>query len=114
MADSDSDATAREVAQRILTRLPSSLTGSERRISNARIDALTAEFYSLHRRIDAVEERLGGRIDVVEQRLSGRIDGLDGKIDQLGTHVIDRLGDLDAKLDRLLETSETGKAGSEQ
>ena len=117
MTAPEPDPTVREVAQRIRSRLPNSQTGSERRISDALVDAFAPEFYALQRRIGGVEERLDGRIDgleerlnkridMVEDRLSGRIDGLDAKIDRLGAHMIDRLGDMDAKLDRLLNRIE--------
>ena len=121
MAAPEPDPTAREIAQRTRSRLPGSRTGSERRISDALVDALSPEFHSLHRRIsgveqrlseriDGVEQRLNRQIDGVEQRLNGRIDGLDVKIDRLGEHVIDRLGDLDAKLERLLNRTDNGQA----
>lgn len=121
MAAPEPDPTAREIAQRTRSRLPSSQTGSERRIADALVDALAPELHSLHRRIggveqrlseriDGVEERLNQRINGVEGRLSGRIDGLDAKIDRLGEHVIDRLGDMDAKLDRLLSRTNSGQA----
>ena len=123
MSSPEPEPTAREIAQRTRSRLPSSQTGSERRISDALVDALAPELHSLHRRIggveqrlseriDGVEDRLNGRIDGVEDRLNGRIDGLDAKIDRLGEHVIDRLGDMDAKLDRLLSRSDEGRATS--
>ena len=120
MAAPEPDPTAREIAQRTRSRLPSSQTGSERRISDALVDALAPELQSLHRsigsveqrlneRIDGVEQRLNVRIDGVEQRLNVQIDGLDAKIDRLGEHVIDRLGDLDAKLERLLNRTDNGQ-----
>ena len=123
MATPEPDPTAREIVQRSRSRLPSTLTGSERRISDVLIDALAPEFHSLHRRIGGVEQRLGDRIDGVEARLNERIDrvevrlndrinGLDAKIDRLGEHVIDRLGDMDAKLDRLLSRTDNGQASS--
>ncbi|MCY3568839.1 MAG: hypothetical protein OXH38_09450 [Chloroflexi bacterium] len=71
MATPEPEPTAREIAQRTRSRLPSSLTGSER-----------------------------------------RIDGLEAKIDRLGEHVIDRLGDMDAKLDRLLSRTDFGQTPS--
>ena len=123
MSSPEPEPTAREIAQRTRSRLPSSQTGSERRISHALVDALAPELHSLHRRIGGVEQRLSeriggvedrlnGRIDGVEDRLNGRIDGLDAKIDRLGEHVIDSLGDMDAKLDRLLSRSDDGQATS--
>ena len=121
MTAPEPDPTVREVAQRIRSRLPNSQTGSERRISNAIVDAFSPEFYALSQRIGGVEERLDGRIDgleerlnkridMVEDRLSGRIDGLEAKIDRLGAHMIDRLGDMDAKLDRLLDGARNSQA----
>ena len=112
MATPEPDPTAREIVQRSRSRLHSTLTGSERRISDVLIDALAPEFHSLHRRIGGVEQRLGDRIDGVEARLNDRINGLDAKIDRLGEHVIDRLGDMDAKLDRLLTRTDNGQASS--
>ena len=101
MSTPEPEPTAREIAQRTRSRLPSSQTGNERRISDALVDALAPELHSLHRRI-------GG----VEQRLSERMDGLDAKIDRLGEHVINRLGDMDAKLDRLLSRTDNGQTPS--
>ena len=112
MATPEREPTAREIAQRTRSRLPGSQTGSERRISDALIDAFAPEFYFLHRRIGGVEQRLNERIDDVEERLSGRIDGLEAKIDRLGERMIDRLGDLDAKLDRLLNRTDNGHTPS--
>ena len=123
MSSPEPEPTAREIAQRTRSRLPSSQTGSERRISDALVDALAPELHSLHRRIGGVEQRLSERIDGVEQRLSeridgvedrlnGRIDGLDAKIDRLGEHVIDRLGEMNAKVDRLLSRTDNGQAPS--
>ena len=112
MAAPEPEPTAREIVQRTRSRLPSSPTGGERRISEALVDALAPELHSLHLRIGGVEQRLSERIDGVGQRLNGRIDGLDAKIDRLGEHVIDRLGDLDAKLDRLLSGTDNGQAPS--
>ena len=112
MSSPEPEPTAREIAQRTRSRLPSSQTGSERRISDALVDALAPELHSLHRRIDGVEQRLSERIDGVEDRLNGRIDGLDAKIDRLGEHVIDRLGDMSAKLDRLLSRTDNDQAPS--
>ncbi len=106
MTAPEPDPTVREVAQRIRSRLPNSQTGSERRISDALVDAFAPEFYALQRRIGGVEERLDG----LEERLDGRIDSLEAKIDRLGAHMIDRLGDMDAKLDRLLNRFEDGQA----
>ena len=115
MTTPNPDPSVREVAQRIRSRMPTSQTGSERRISGALADAFAPEFYLLYQRIGAVEERLSNRIDAVEERLSARIDGLevridglDAKIDRLGAHMINRLGDLDAKLDRLLDGRDNG------
>ena len=112
MATAEPDPTAREIVQRTRSRLPSSQTGSERRISDALVDALAPELYSLHRRIGGVEERLSEHIDGVEERLNERIDGVEAKIDRLGEHVIDRLGDMDAKLDRLLSRTDNGQTPS--
>ena len=117
MAAPEPDRTAREIAQRARSRLPTSQTGAERRISDALIDALAPEFHSLYRRIGGVEQRLSERIDRVGDRLNARIDRLDVRIDELdanidrlGEHMIDRLGDLDAKLDRLLSRTNSGQA----
>ena len=110
MTAPDPDPTVREVAQRIRSRLPNSQTGSERRISDALVDAFAPEFYALQRRIGGVEVRVDQRINGLEERLDGRIDSLEGKIDRLGAHMIDRLGDMDAKLDRLLNRIEDGQA----
>jgi len=112
MATPEPEPTARDIAQRTRSRLPSSLTGSERRISDVLVDALAPEFHSLHRRIGGVEQRLSERIDGVEQQLNGRIDALDAKIDRLGEHVINRLGDMDAKLDRLISRTDNGQSPS--
>ena len=98
MTAPEPDPTVREVAQRIRSRLPNSQTGSERRISDALVDAFAPEFYALQRRIGGVEERLDQRIGGLEERLDGRIDSLEAKVDRLGAHMIDRLGDMDAKL----------------
>ena len=111
MTTPNPDPSVREVAQRIRSRMPTSQTGSERRISGALADAFAPEFYLLYQRIGAVEERLSARIDGLEIRIDGldaRIDGLDTKIDRLGAHMINRLGDLDAKLDRLLDGRDNG------
>lgn len=117
MTTPEPDPTAREVARRIRARLPNAQTGNERRISDALVDAFSPEFYALNQRIGGVEERLNKRIETVEDHLSGRIDGLEAKIDRLGAHMIDRLGDMDAKLDhtdakldRLLNRTENGQA----
>ena len=104
MTTPNPDPSVREVAQRIRSRMPTSQTGSERRISGALADAFAPEFYLLYQRIGAAEERLSARIDGLEIR----IDGLDAKIDRLGAHMINRLGDLDAKLDRLLDGRDNG------
>ncbi len=110
MTAPEPDPTVREVAQRIRSRPPNSQTGSERRISDALVDAFAPKFYALQRRIGGVEERLDQRIDGLEERLDGRIDSLEAKVDRLGAHMIDRLGDMDAKLDRLLNRVEDGQA----
>ena len=109
MTTPEPDPTVRKVAQRIRSRSPSALTGSERRLSEVLVDVFSPEFYALHRRIGGVEERLDKRIGEVEERLDGRIDGLEAKVDRLGAHMIDRLGDVDAKLDRLLNIIEEGQ-----
>ena len=53
-------------------------------------------------RIDALGERLG-RVETLCERLDHRIDGLDRKIESLGTRLDGRIDALDQKLDRRLD-----------
>lgn len=97
MTTREPDPDAREISERVRSRMPRTLTGAEHRSADAVIAGFVPEFRAIYRRIAESEQHLTEGIDAVAER----VDQLDEKLDRLGAHVIDRLGEQDQKIDAL-------------